>query len=288
MPQERASRRHANFSLLLWTRSLPTLSMRTSRRGLGLPNKIRRLPKSSSYGSAAASSLSGSITGLCDASNATPLLHACATSRTAAGMRQSPKNAVAMRRPPTALLCRPSWNANVSDLVVALVNATALARLVLQTRPHPPTHTTCWGGFIRQLQPRWRERPHFVARWCHQLRPPRWHRLLPPSYPLLFLVTWYVLHQGEGPHIHSECLLHHGSARDASHVLIVYASVMALVLSIKWSLFFVDNVIGLALPTNLLVMDGIKRGGRGDFFSRSTRLTLLQFFSSSEDCFFLG
>jgi len=72
---------------------------------------------------------------------------------------------------------------------------------------------------------------------------------------------------------------------------------MALVLPIKWSLFFVgdviglafffadDVIIGLALPTNLLVMDGIKPGGGGDFVSRSTRLTLLQFFSSSEDCF---
>jgi hypothetical protein len=78
-------------------------------------------------------------------------------------------------------------------------------------------------------------------------------------------VTWCILHQGEGAPIHSECLLHHGSARDASHVLVVYASVMALVLPIKWSLFFAGNVIGLALPTNLLVMDGIKRGGRGDF-----------------------
>jgi len=68
------------------------------------------------------------------------------------------------------------------------------------------------------------------------------------------------------------------------------------VLPIKWSLFFAGDVIGLALffagdiislalPTNLLVMDWIKRGGRGDFVSRSTRLTLLQFFSSSEDCF---
>ncbi len=108
----------------------------------------------------------------------------------------------------------------------------------------------------------------------------------PSLLPFTFLCeTWYVLHQGEGPHIHSECLLHHGSARDASHVLVEYASVMALVLPIKWSLFFAGDVIGLALPTNLLVMDGIKRGGRGDFVSRSTRLTLLQFFSSS---FFLG
>jgi hypothetical protein len=96
-------------------------------------------------------------------------------------------------------------------------------------------------------------------------------------------VTWYILHQGDGPPIHSECLLHHRSARDASHVLVVYASVMALVLPIKWSLFFAGDVIGLALPTNILVMDGIKRGGRGDFVSRSMRLTLFQFFSSSED-----
>jgi hypothetical protein len=101
-------------------------------------------------------------------------------------------------------------------------------------------------------------------------------------------VTWYVLHQGEGSPIHSECLLHHGNARDASHVLGVYASVMALVLPIKWSIFFAGDVIGLALPTNVLVMDGTKWGGRGDCVSCSTRLTLLQFFSSSEDCFSLA
>ncbi len=94
---------------------------------------------------------------------------------------------------------------------------------------------------------------------------------------LLFLVTWYVLHQGEGPPIYSECLLHHGSARDASHVHVVYAGVMALVLPIKWSLFFAGDVVGLALffagdvislvlPTNLLVMDGIKPGGEEILF----------------------
>jgi len=48
---------------------------------------------------------------------------------------------------------RPSQYANMPDLVVILVDATALACLILQTRPH----TKCWGGFIRQLQPRWRE-----------------------------------------------------------------------------------------------------------------------------------
>ena len=63
---------------------------------------------------------------------------------------------------------------------------------------------------------------------------------------------------------------------------------MALVLPINWSLFFAGDVIGLALPTNLLMMDGNKRGRGGDFVSRSTRLTLLQFFSSLEDCFFLA
>jgi hypothetical protein len=74
-------------------------------------------------------------------------------------------------------------------------------------------------------------------------------------------VTWYFLHQGEGTPIHSERLLHQGSARGASHHLVVHAGVMTLALPIKWSLFFAGDVIGLALPTNLLVMDGIKRGG---------------------------
>ena len=83
------------------------------------------------------------------------------------------------------------------------------------------------------------------------------------------MVTWHIIHQGEGPPIHSDCvdlLLLHGSAHDASHVLIVYAGVMAFVLPIKWSLFFASNIIGLVLPTNLLVMDGIKRGERGFCF----------------------
>ena len=72
---------------------------------------------------------------------------------------------------------------------------------------------------------------------------------------------WYVLHQGEGPPIHSKRLLHHESARNASHVLVVYAGVMALVLPIKWSLFFAGDIIGLVLPSNLLMMDGINPGG---------------------------
>jgi hypothetical protein len=70
--------------------------------------------------------------------------------------------------------------------------------------------------------------------------------------------------------IHSkrvDLLLHRGSACDASSVLIAFAVVMALVLPIKRGLFFVDNVIGLALPTNLLGMDGLKRGGERILFS---------------------
>jgi hypothetical protein len=68
--------------------------------------------------------------------------------------------------------------------------------------------------------------------------------------------------------IHSRCvdlLLHHGSTRDASSILIVFADVMALVLPIKQGLFFAGDVIGLALPTNLLGMDGLKQGGGEDF-----------------------
>ncbi len=58
-------------------------------------------------------------------------------------------------------------------------------------------------------------------------------------------------------------LLHRGSARDASF-LIALAVVMALVLPTKRGLLFAADVIGLALPTNLLGMDGmdgLKRGG---------------------------
>jgi hypothetical protein len=67
---------------------------------------------------------------------------------------------------------------------------------------------------------------------------------------------------------------------------------MALVLPIKWSLFFAGDVIGLALffagdvinlalPTNLLVMDGNKRGRGGDFVSHSTIVLQDSLFSSS-------
>jgi hypothetical protein len=68
--------------------------------------------------------------------------------------------------------------------------------------------------------------------------------------------------------IHSkrvDLVFHRGRACNASNVL-ASADVMALVLSIKRGLFFVGDVIRLALPTNLHKMDGLKRGGRrGDF-----------------------
>ena len=55
-----------------------------------------------------------------------------------------------------------------------------------------------------------------------------------------------------------------GSARDASAVLITYANVMALVFTSR-SFFYMGNAINLAFPTNLLPMDGLRRGGEGIF-----------------------
>jgi hypothetical protein len=75
-----------------------------------------------------------------------------------------------------------------------------------------------------------------------------------------------------------DLLSHCRSACDASYILIVYANVIALVLPIKRGLFFVDDVTGIALPTNLLVMDGLKRGGGGfliPFYGIQSPLTLL-------------
>jgi hypothetical protein len=55
---------------------------------------------------------------------------------------------------------------------------------------------------------------------------------------------------------------HHGSAHDKSTVLIVFANVMAPGLPIHRSTFSAGGNIGPALPTNLLVIAGI-RPGRG-------------------------
>ncbi len=64
-----------------------------------------------------------------------------------------------------------------------------------------------------------------------------------------------------------DLLPHRLSARDASF-LIALAVVMALVLPTKRGLLFAADIISLALPTNLLGMDGmdgLKRGGGEDF-----------------------
>jgi hypothetical protein len=52
----------------------------------------------------------------------------------------------------------------------------------------------------------------------------------------------------------------HGSASNASTVLVASANIMALGLLIHRSFFSVGNNIGLALPTNLLLMDGLRQG----------------------------
>jgi hypothetical protein len=79
--------------------------------------------------------------------------------------------------------------------------------------------------------------------------------------------------QGEEAPIHSlsvDLLLHdNGSARDASGALFGSAGVMALVLPITQILCSSGDDIGLALPTNLLVMDGLKPGGGYTFASSS-------------------
>jgi len=124
-----------------------------------LPNKNRRPPEPSSYGSAAAASLSGLITGLCDGSNAKPLLHTCATSRTAAGMRRHHEEAAECA---AASAARADASANLHsrlvpmpDLAAALVSATYLARPFLLSRCLlPPTLTYCRGGAHGLQRPR--------------------------------------------------------------------------------------------------------------------------------------
>ncbi len=55
---------------------------------------------------------------------------------------------------------------------------------------------------------------------------------------------------------------HHGSAHNESTVLVVFVDIMAPRLPIHRSTFSVGGDIGPTLPTNLLVMAGI-RPGRG-------------------------
>ena len=130
LPHEQAmpaSRRLLPFANTFAFASSARASPRDNSRPNLLPNKNRRPPKPSSYGSAAAASLTGWITGLCDARNAMPLLHACAMSRTAAGMRQLPKSDVATKRPPNVLLRRLHGLMHWQDLRSRLVPVHELA-----------------------------------------------------------------------------------------------------------------------------------------------------------------
>jgi hypothetical protein len=53
---------------------------------------------------------------------------------------------------------------------------------------------------------------------------------------------------------------HHGSAHNKSTILVVFANVIAPGLPIHRSTFSTSSNIGPALPTNLLVMAGIRLG----------------------------
>jgi hypothetical protein len=178
-------------------------------------------------------------------------------------------------------------SANAPDLVVALDYITGLEHPVLPMRCLPPTLLKCRGGFLHQLQPCWHKQPHLVAWWCHHLRPPQQHHLLPPSYPLP-LEMGYAFFWEDGEPIHSEhvaLLFHCRSAHYPNSVLVVSANVMALELPTSRSLFYAGNVIGLAFPTNLLILDGLRRGAGGAEILFSTRIYLLCLFSSLGDSF---
>jgi hypothetical protein len=82
---------------------------------------------------------------------------------------------------------------------------------------------------------------------------------------------------------------HHGSARNESTVLIVFANVMAPGLPIHRSTFSAGGNIGPVLPTNLLVMAGIRPGrgilllpgSFGSTFQETISLAEVYFFLSS-------
>jgi hypothetical protein len=66
--------------------------------------------------------------------------------------------------------------------------------------------------------------------------------------------------------IHSvtvDFLFHHRSKHDERTVLVVFANVTAHGLPIHRSTFSAGGDTGPVLPTNLLVMAGIRRGGMG-------------------------
>ena len=156
----------------------------------------------------------------------------------------------------------------VPDLTIALVDATSLERPVRTSRWLQPTLNYFWGGVLRQLPSRWRERPHLVARWCRLLRLAGRHLILPPSNPLHSMKELFIL-PGEGTPIHSmpeDFLFLRGSECDASTDHIVLA-----------------GVINLAIPINLL--DGLRWGGGIYCFGAFLwKISSLFFWYFSVDC----
>jgi hypothetical protein len=142
-------------------------------------------------------------------------------------------------------------HADVNGLVAAMAAATSLMRPVLLMRRFPPNPLTSLGGLQN----------------CHRLRPPRRHHIPPPFNP--FPLGVLVLHTlREGMPIHSvtvDFLFHHGSTHEESTVLVMFADVMAHGILIHRITFSVGGNTGPALPTNLLVMAGIRWGGMGFF-----------------------
>ncbi len=76
---------------------------------------------------------------------------------------------------------------------------------------------------------------------------------------------------------HVDLLFHRGSTHNVSYVLIASVEVMALVLLMNRGLFVAGNIISLALPTNLLIMDGLKRRNKRGFLSHFMGFNLLSF-----------
>ncbi len=143
------------------------------------------------------------------------------------------------------------WQANVNGRVAAMAAATSLVCPALPTRRLPPTLRQCCGGLLKS----------------RQLRPPWRNHIPPPSNPFPLGVP--VLHTPrEGMPIHYvtvDLLFHHGSAHNESTILVVFADVTVHGLPIHRSTFSVGGDTGPALPTNLLVMAGIRRVGMGFF-----------------------
>jgi hypothetical protein len=125
--------------------------------------------------------------------------------------------------------------------------ATFLVHPTLPTRCLPPTLRQRCGGLQKS----------------RQLQRPRRHHFPPPSNPFPLGVP--VLHTPrEGMPIHSvtdDLLFHHGSAHNEITILVVFANITAHRLPIHRSTFSVGGNTSPALPTNLLVMAGIRRGG---------------------------